>query len=236
MKRVFVIMAALVFSLSSMTSAGGEKKAAKEELKTSSEKLSYALGLEIGSSLKEIQPKIDLTIFARGVGDILEGKDLLLTSQQVAEVKKDFLKKMQEERARQGKVLAEKNRKEGEAFLSGNKKKKKVITTASGLQYIVLREGDGPVPKATDRVKVNYRGTLIDGTEFDSSYKRGQPAAFPVKGVIPGWTEALQLMKVGSKYRLFIPANLAYGTRGAGRQIGPDATLIFEIELLEIEK
>ena len=133
------------------------------------------------------------------------------------------------------KELGEKNRKEGEAFLAENKKKKGVITTESGLQYMVLEKGDGPKPKATDTVSVNYRGTLIDGTEFDSSYKRGKPVTFPVKGVIAGWTEALLLMNVGSKYKLFVPPNLGYGGRGAGRLIGPEATLIFEVELLGIE-
>ena len=133
-------------------------------------------------------------------------------------------------------TLAEKNMEEGEKFLSENKKKKGIVTTKSGLQYIVLSEGNGARPKATDKVKVHYKGTLIDGTEFDSSYKRGEPAVFQVKGVIPGWTEALQLMKVGSKYNLFIPSNLAYGQRGAGSKIGPNVTLIFEVELLSIEK
>jgi len=131
--------------------------------------------------------------------------------------------------------LADKNQKEGEVFLAENKKKKGVITLPSGLQYQVIKEGTGKIPKATDTVTTHYRGTLIDGTEFDSSYKRGEPASFPVNGVIKGWTEALQLMKVGSKWQLFIPSNLAYGPQGAGQAIGPNATLIFEIELLSIK-
>jgi FKBP-type peptidyl-prolyl cis-trans isomerase FklB len=131
--------------------------------------------------------------------------------------------------------LADKNQKEGEVFLAENKKKKGVVTLPSGLQYHVITAGTGKIPKATDTVTTHYRGTLIDGTEFDSSYKRGEPASFPVNGVIKGWTEALQLMKVGSKWQLFIPSNLAYGPQGAGQVIGPSATLIFEIELLSIK-
>ncbi len=133
------------------------------------------------------------------------------------------------------KQAAETNKKEGEAFLAANKTKPGVVTTPSGLQYKILKEGTGPKPTAADKVVCNYKGTLINGTEFDSSYKRGQPATFPVGQVIKGWTEALQLMPVGSKWQLFIPADLAYGERGAGNDIGPDSTLIFEVELLSIE-
>jgi FKBP-type peptidyl-prolyl cis-trans isomerase FklB len=133
------------------------------------------------------------------------------------------------------KIMGEKNKKEGEAFLAANKKKEGVITLPSGFQYKAIKEGTGKTPKATDTVTVNYRGTLIDGTEFDSSYKRGQPATFRVNGVIAGWTEALQLMKEGSKWELFIPANLAYGERGAGAAIGPNAVLIFEVELISVK-
>ena len=142
------------------------------------------------------------------------------------------MKKREEEQ----KKLAEKNAKEGEAFFAENKKKEGIVTLPSGLQYKVIKEGDGPTPKATDTVSVNYKGTFIDGTEFDSSYKRNQPATFKVKGVIPGWVEALQLMKVGSKWQIFIPASLAYGDKGAGNVIGPNATLIFEVELLSIDE
>ncbi len=130
----------------------------------------------------------------------------------------------------------EKNKKEGEAFLAGNKKKEGVVTLPSGLQYKIIKDGSGAKPKPTDTVSVNYRGALIDGTEFDSSYKRGEPASFKVTGVIPGWTEALQLMKAGSKWQLFIPSNLAYGERGTGRDIAPNATLIFDVELLSIQE
>jgi FKBP-type peptidyl-prolyl cis-trans isomerase FklB len=132
--------------------------------------------------------------------------------------------------------LSEKNKKEGEEYLAENKKKEGIITTQSGLQYKVLKKGTGKIPKSTDTVTVNYRGTLIDGTEFDSSYRRGQPASFKVNGVIRGWTEALQLMKEGAKWQLYIPSNLAYGERGAGRNIGPNSTLIFEVELISINE
>ena len=234
MKRIFLIMTVCV--LFSLTCCVEKQEAPKQELKTEGEKLSYAIGLEIGTSLNKLPTEIDLPILVRAVEDGLKGKEPLLTQQQALEIKKEFGKKMQEERAQQRKELAEKNRKEGESFLAENKKKEGVITTESGLQYMVLHEGDGPKPKATDRVKVHYRGTLIDGTEFDSSQKRGKPATFSVKGVVAGWTEALQLMKVGSKYRLFIPSDLAYGKRGRGPKIGPNAALVFELELLEIVK
>ncbi len=133
------------------------------------------------------------------------------------------------------KLAGDANQKEGAAFLAANKTKEGVVTTSSGLQYKILKQGDGPKPTATDSVVCNYKGTLINGTEFDSSYKRGQPATFPVNGVIKGWTEALQLMPTGSKWQLFVPADLAYGARGAGQDIGPNATLIFEVELLSIQ-
>ncbi len=234
MKQVLLVTIVLV--LSSVACSGQTPKAPIKELKTPDEKLSYAIGLEVGTSLKNLPTEIDFPVFVQAVEDGLKGKKPLLTQEQALEIKMEFGKKVREERARERKELGEKNRKEGEAFLAENKKKKGVVTTESGLQYMVLHEGEGPKPKATDRVKVHYRGTLIDGTEFDSSYTRGKPATFALKGVVAGWTEALQLMRVGSKYRLFIPSELAYGKRGRGPKIGPDAVLIFELELLEIEK
>jgi FKBP-type peptidyl-prolyl cis-trans isomerase len=216
--------------------APAKEKATGEELKTTQEKLGYSFGVEIGSSLKEIQAEIEIDAFLKGIKDSVEGKNLLLTAEQMEEVKKEFVTKMQAEREKKTKELGDKNKKDEETFFAENKKKEGVKTTESGLQYIVVKEGDGAKPKETDSVKVNYSGTLLDGTEFDSSYKRGEPAVFPVKGVIPGWTEALQLMKVGGKYKLFIPSKLAYGERGAGPTIGPNSTLTFEVELLSIEK
>ncbi len=197
----------------------------KTELKTQKDKLGYAIGLDLGKNLKKNAIDVDLSVVMQGVKDGLTGGKELLTEEQIKETYTAF----QQERA-------EKAKKEGEAFLAANKKKDGVITLASGLQYKIIKTGSGKTPKAIDSVTVNYRGTLIDGTEFDSSIKRGQPATFQVNGVIPGWTEALQLMREGDKWQLFIPSNLAYGERGAGGVIGPNAVLIFEVELISINK
>jgi len=206
----------------------------KVELKTQKDKASYAIGLDMGNSLKRNSIEVNTDILVKGIKDALSGGKLLMTDQEMKETIATLQKELQAKQQEKTKELAEKNKKEGEAFLAGNKKKDGVITLASGLQYKIIKNGEGKLPKADDSVTVNYRGTLIDGTEFDSSYKRSQPATFQVNGVIPGWTEALQLMKEGSKWQLFIPANLAYGERGAGRDIGPNAVLIFEVGLIKI--
>jgi FKBP-type peptidyl-prolyl cis-trans isomerase FklB len=220
---IILIFSALCF--------GEVQNAVKKSIfKTQKEKLSYSIGLDIGKSLKSQSLDIDLKLLTKGINDSLTGTTPLLTDKELTEVFTLMRKDMEERRAK----LPEKNKTEGEAFLAANKTKKGVITLASGLQYKELIAGTGAIPTSSDTVTVNYRGTLIDGTEFDSSYKRGEPAKFPVTGVISGWTEALQLMKVGAKWQLFIPANLAYGTNGAG-PIGPNAVLIFEVELLSIE-
>jgi FKBP-type peptidyl-prolyl cis-trans isomerase FklB len=174
-------------------------------------------------------------MFSKGIKDVLSGGTLMMTEQEVQETLTNFQKDLAEKQATRQKELAEKNKKDGEAFLAENMKKEGVKTLPSGLQYKVIKEGTGRTPKETDTVVTHYKGSLIDGSEFDSSYKRGQPATFPVKGVIKGWTEALQLMKEGSTWQLFVPADLAYGERGAGSVIGPNATLIFEVELLSIK-
>jgi FKBP-type peptidyl-prolyl cis-trans isomerase FklB len=210
-----------------------EEKIVLEEEK---DKLSYSMGLKIGKNFKKESIDVDPDIFTKGLKDGLSGNQSLMTEQQVKEAITSFQQEMLAKKAEQMKILAEKNKKEGERFLAENKKKEGVITLPSGLQYKVIKEGAGDVPKKTDTVTTNYRGTLINGTEFDSSYKRGQPATFPVNGVIPGWTEALQLMKEGAKWQLFVPSQLAYGERGAGNAIGPDATLIFDVELISIKK
>src|SRR5437762_7170429 len=176
--------------------------------------------------------EINSDVLAAGLKDGLSGAKPLMSPDEVRQVMVQFSKDMREKAATANKDAAEKNAKEGEKFLADNKAKPGVKTTASGLQYVVEKEGSGTPPKETDTVVVNYRGTLIDGTEFDSSYKRGEPATFPVNRVIKGWTEALQLMKPGAKYKLFIPSNLAYAAGGAGGDIGPNATLIFEVELM----
>ena len=204
-------------------------------LKTDKDKVSYSIGLDIGTNFKRQSVDLDSKALAAGIADGLSGGKPLLTEDEVRKVLAQFQQQMAAKAQQAAQQLAEKNQKAGEAFLAENKKKKGVITLPSGLQYQVIKEGTGKIPKATDTVTTHYRGTLIDGTEFDSSYKRGEPASFQVNGVIKGWTEALQLMKVGSKWQLFIPSNLAYGPQGAGQVIGPNATLIFEIELLSIK-
>jgi FKBP-type peptidyl-prolyl cis-trans isomerase FklB len=204
-------------------------------LKTQKDKTSYAMGMNFGTALRKQSIDIDPAILARGLRDAFANGKMLLTEEEARAVLTQLqsdLRKKQQEMAQQA---AEANKKQGLEFLEGNKTKDGVVTLPSGLQYKVLTEGTGPKPAATDTVVCNYRGTLLDNTEFDSSYKRGQPATFPVTGVIKGWTEALQLMPVGSKWQLFVPSELAYGERGAGGQIGPNATLIFEVELLSIQ-
>ena len=202
-------------------------------LDTRKDKLSYALGMNLGTNLQKQSVEVDPAIVLRGLQDGLAGKTLLKEDEARA-----LLMQLQAEvRSKQEemmKVAGEANKKEGREFLAGNKAKEGIVTLPSGLEYKILTKGTGPKPTATDSVVCNYRGTLINGKEFDSSYKRGQPATFPVNGVIRGWTEALQLMPVGSKWQLFIPSDLAYGDRGAGPDIGPGATLIFEVELLSI--
>jgi FKBP-type peptidyl-prolyl cis-trans isomerase len=213
----------------------GSKTAAPLALKTSKEKFSYALGMKMGANLHKQSVPVDPNILARGLKDGLSGGKTLLTEEQaqaaIVEVQNDLRKKQQEKMQAEGAT----NKKEGDAFLAANKGKEGVVTLPSGLQYKILKEGTGAKPTAGDSVVCNYRGTLINGSEFDSSYKRGQPATFPVTGVIKGWTEALQLMPVGSKWQLFIPPDLAYGERGPSPEIGSDSTLIFEVELLSIE-
>ena len=203
------------------------------KFKDEKEKLSYAIGFNYGANLKRQSVDFDTDVVAKGIRDAQSGTNGLMTDAECRDVIMAFQKDQRAKEAAKNKELGEKNKKDGAAFLAENAKKDGVITLPSGLQYKVLTAGQGESPKAADRVTTNYRGTLIDGTEFDSSYKRGQPAEFAVNGVIKGWTEALQLMKPGAKWQLFIPAELAYGERGSRPTIGPNATLLFEIELLE---
>lgn len=205
------------------------------ELKTFNDSVSYSIGTDIGSNFKQQELEINVDALAKGLADALADKDLEITDVQSAQILNRFQKEMREKMQAKNDAEAADNAKKGEEFLAENKKKDGVKVTASGLQYKVIKQGNGPKPKLTDKVKVHYRGTLIDGTEFDSSYKRGTPAEFPLNGVIKGWTEGLQLMPVGSKYEFYIPAELAYGARGP-QTIGPNQTLIFEVELLEIVK
>ncbi len=195
--------------------------------KTPKEKLSYALGMDLGLSLQKQAIEVDPAVFAQALKDSLSGGKTLLTEEEARATITALQTEMREK-------FVAKNKKEGEDFMAQNKTKEGVVALPSGLQYKILKEGTGKKPTLDDTVVCNYRGTLVDGTEFDSSYKRNQPASFPLKGVIKGWTEALQLMPVGSRWQLFIPPELAYGDRGAGT-ISPDSTLIFEVELISIQ-
>jgi FKBP-type peptidyl-prolyl cis-trans isomerase FklB len=212
------------------------KSASALTLKTQKEKESYALGMKVGSDLKRqgVNEAVDPAIAARGFKDAMAGTKPALTEDEeraaLMQLQTEVRGKQQAKAHEEGAVA----RKEGDAFLAANKAKEGVVTLPSGLEYKILTEGTGAKPTANDTVTCNYRGTLLNGTEFDSSYKRGHPETFPVGGVIKGWTEALQLMPVGSKWQLFIPADMAYGDRGAGGDIGPGETLIFEVELLSI--
>jgi FKBP-type peptidyl-prolyl cis-trans isomerase len=220
--------------------APAAKSVAPSEFKSREEKFSYALGMSygtgLGSNLKKQSVDINPNLVIQGFKDGLTGAKTQLTEQEAQAVLQEVGTEVRKAQQDKQQKLGEANKTEGAAFLTANKAKEGVVTLPSGLQYKILTEGKGPKPTATDSVVCNYRGTLINGTEFDSSYKRGQPATFPVTGVIKGWTEALELMPVGSKWQLFIPSNLAYGERGAGADIGPDATLIFEVELLSIQE
>jgi FKBP-type peptidyl-prolyl cis-trans isomerase FklB len=203
-------------------------------LTTEKDKQSYAIGLNVGKSLHRDDIDVDPKIVLQGLQDAMAAGAVLLTDDQIKTVMTDLQNQVRQKQEEKRQALAESNKQDGAAFLAANATKPGVVTLPDGLQYKILTPGSGPKPTATDSVVCNYRGTLLDNTEFDSSYKRGQPATFPVSGVIKGWTEALQLMPVGSKWQLFIPADLAYGER-ARDPIGPNATLVFELELLSIQ-
>jgi FKBP-type peptidyl-prolyl cis-trans isomerase len=213
------------------TSAAGPKVLV---LKTQKDKISYAIGMNVGGNLHSQGVEVDPAILLQGLKDGIAGSKPLLSEEEARAVLMQLQEAARQKQAEKAQQMGAANKTEGETFLAANKTKEGVVTLPSGLQYKILKAGEGPKPTASDSVVCNYRGTLINGTEFDSSYKRGQPATFPVSGVIKGWTEALQLMPVGSKWQLFVPAQLAYGERGAGADIGPNATLIFEVELLSI--
>jgi FKBP-type peptidyl-prolyl cis-trans isomerase FklB len=219
---------ASVIVLSFILTVSGEDKPA--QLKDQKDKFSYAVGLNIGMNFKRQNVEVNTDLITAGLKDGMSGKPQM-TMDQIRETMMAFEKDMQQKQAEAGK----KNEADAEKFMVDNKNKDGVKTTASGLQYKVIKEGNGAQPKSTDTVTVNYRGTLIDGTEFDSSYKRGQPASFPVGGVIKGWSEALQLMKTGSKYQLFIPPSLAYGEHSPSPTIPPNSALLFEVELMSVQ-
>ncbi len=221
-----VISAFLTFSL-----AAAEKKL----LNTEQDRISYSIGLSIGSNFKQQAIEITLEPVMAGIKDALLNSKPMLTPEEIQTTMEAFRKDMTAKIKQKKESEAGQNQAEGEQFLRENAKKSGIITTASGLQYEIIQPGTGPKPTLTDTVVCHYTGTLLNGTVFDSSYKRNSPASFPVNGVIKGWTEALQLMETGAKWKLYIPSNLAYGARGAGNAIGPGATLVFEIELLEIK-
>jgi FKBP-type peptidyl-prolyl cis-trans isomerase len=198
------------------------------------DRASYVIGYNLGRTLKQNDVNANSDLIVKGLHDGLAGGNGMLTDAEMQSTMQEFQKQVQAQQEAKQKVIGEKNKTEGEAFLAKNKARAGVKTTASGLQYEVEKEGTGPTPKATDTVTVNYKGTLMDGSTFDSSYDRGQPATFVLNQVIPGWTEGVQLMKVGSKYKFYIPAALGYGDKGAGNTIGPNSPLIFEVELLSI--
>jgi FKBP-type peptidyl-prolyl cis-trans isomerase len=204
------------------------------EFKTETDKISYALGMNVGESLVELPTKLNPDMLAQGIRDILTKNPPALQKEEYVAVMKAFQAKVQAVEQSASKEISQQNTAEEVAFMKSNKDAKGVITTASGLQYTVIKEGSGAKPVVNDTVRVHYAGSLLNGKEFDSSIKRGEPAEFGVTQVIKGWTEALQLMNVGSKYRLFVPSKLAYGERGAGQAIGPCSMLIFDVELIAI--
>ncbi len=208
----------------------------KQALETTQQKASYSYGVDVASRLKQQGIELDVNALNRGIADAYNGTELALNDEARLQAKTSFQAELRDQLARQQAEVGDKNIAAGKAFLEENGKKPGVITTASGLQYKVLVSGDGKQPKDTDTVTTHYQGTLIDGREFDSSIKRDKPASFPVKGVIKGWTEALQLMHVGDKWQLFIPSELAYGATKRSELIEANSTLVFEIELLGIKE
>jgi FKBP-type peptidyl-prolyl cis-trans isomerase FklB len=214
--------------------AAEQSAPAKAEM-TDKKKVSYGIGVDIGRNFKRLGLDLDLDVLTKGLKDANTGKKLDLSEDELRTIMSNYQNELKQKQIIALKTIGDANQKAGEAFLAENAKKEGVISLPSGLQYKILKKGDGKVPAAEDTVSCNYRGALLDGTVFDSSYPTGKPALFKAGGVIPGWQEALKLMPVGSKWQLFIPPQLAYGQRGAGRDIGPNATLIFEVELTGIE-
>ena len=232
--RLFAVMIMLT-SLAGCTPE--EATSASElELDTPKNRISYTIGVNIGQDFKSQNMDVDPDLLLMGLKDTLSGKELQLTEEEMVQEIQNFQQEMQAKMAAEMEVKAAENKASGEAFMTENAKQEGVVVTESGLQYKIIEPGQGDSPGPADVATVHYRGTLIDGTQFDSSYDRGQPASFPVGGVIAGWSEALQLMKPGAKWQLVIPAELAYGERGAGQDIGPNSTLLFDVELISVEQ
>jgi len=247
MKRVLILLVFSVFLASSCDKTQSEPAAKQEitkaDLQTEDDKVSYSIGFSMGSSFKKDELKVNLQMFQQGLEDSYTGSKQILSEEEIQKTMMAFQQKMRakkqveyrkrmEERNKQGEV----NKEKGKEFLEANKTKEGIVVLESGLQYKILEKGTGGSPKPTDTVKCHYKGTTIDGKEFDSSYERGEPATFALNRVIKGWTEGLQLMKEGGKWQFFVPSELAYGERGAGQNIGPNEVLVFEVELLSIEK
>ncbi len=238
MKKFFAIaFIFLLFGLGACRkSAATQQALKKEDLDSQKKKVSYAIGLDIGKNFKARFMDVDLDVMLQGLQDGHTAATPLLTDEEIQKIMGEYQQEMMKADQDRRQVQGKENLARAEVFLKENAQKPGVKVTASGLQYKVITEGTGPRPKESDTVKVHYRGNLLDGTEFDSSYKRNEPAVFPLKNVIKGWSEALQLMRVGSKYQVVLPSSLAYGEQGAGQAIGPNAALVFEVELLGIEK
>ncbi|MBN1848090.1 MAG: FKBP-type peptidyl-prolyl cis-trans isomerase [Deltaproteobacteria bacterium] len=233
---ILLLIGVLAITACGKSDSTTRKEITREDLLSQTDKASYGMGFDMGKRFHEIGLEINTDVYFKGLRDgLAESSSPLMTEEEIqttmVALQQDFIKKQQEKREK----LALDNKAKGDAFLAENKNKEGVVSLESGLQYKVIQEGTGATPQLKDRVKCNYRGTTIDGVEFDSSFKRNAPAVFGVNRVIQGWTEALQLMKAGSKWELYIPAELAYGEQGSGNNIGPNETLIFEVELLEIE-
>tara|TARA_R110002072_G_scaffold45422_5_gene126348 strand:+ start:28958 stop:29647 length:690 start_codon:yes stop_codon:yes gene_type:complete len=224
----------LAMGMASVMSFNASANAVKV-LENDQEKVSYSFGLVLGKRMQNDLPDLNVDVFMQGVKDAIQNEAPLLDDKEVADVLSKFQRDMQQQQMEKVQEISEKNQKIGQEFLAKNKDKEGVVTLESGLQYKVLTEGKGPQPGSSDVVKVHYTGSLISGEVFDSSVERGEAVTFPLNGVIAGWTEALQLMPTGSKWQLFIPSELAYGTNG-NRSIGPNETLLFDVELISIEK
>lgn len=226
-RSLCLILAALLMSVANLQG--------QTDLTNRADSISYALGMDVGNNISRLGVELNAEMIYQGLKDVFMGAESQMTKEEVQTYMQSF---QQEAMAAQQQVQqqrAQDAKAKGEAFLAENAQRDSVTVTESGLQYQVLRAGEGTSPAATDTVKVHYEGRLLDGKVFDSSYQRGQPIEFPLNGVIPGWTEGVQLMKEGAKYRFFIPSQLAYGARGAGQDIGPNETLIFDVELLEVK-
>lgn len=232
LKKVMAAVALVALAIACVSCGGGEVR--KTSLDTEIERASYAYGMDVAASMERSGLELDVDSFVQGFRDTLAGEEVLLSNQEKMQIMQEYSQKMREKQMAEMEARGAENLTQGQEFLEQNAARDEVVSTASGLQYEVIERGTGPKPGPSSTVRVNYTGMLIDGTKFDSSLDRGEPAQFPLNGVIPGWTEALQLMNVGSTYRIYVPPDLAYGEGGAPPVIGPNATLIFDIELLEI--